>query len=647
MNPIALDETPVSCEFYQKSHRPAFIYYQLAPNGSKIEVQAQADANGLCYFPEASCELSNFSCCSLSESMHTAAEFGTMINVQSCLVCLVLPMVCLVCIARLRRRQEAQQALEDEETDEDQEEEESEEMNQAMRGLECETSAGEAETGEEAEPCWRNGLRVLLRVLLVIGFAAELMMLTFTARITQKLLDVPMRNSMMAGEAFLMPVREIFQFLEDVVTVKIMAAVRAGSLAAVRPILSLGVLGGALCGVVAALCITAILSWPAALRWLLAPYAMHEDSLACPLVPKGDDAAATAKMYLLLSAWCWPANFVSMGLRGLFLGLNEWSTLGLSILVPNAIQIVLLFMIFIPDPSLDALGLIAIVGAYGSLLILLVILLLRRGFREQYNLTLGSSEVKPDEMTASVSWREASREGFYAMLLDVAAQSSITVGIYTGGAMLGIGAMYQIAALQAAFPQYGLQYIIGVTYALRLQGTRLVAAEEYQAFKGLFRGTVIYGLLLALVAAATLIPYRVPIAFLQARQACEYASSLECTKIFTSVFGGGDATGGTLQGSAMWIFVPILIARCFYQLYKAGLYACLDWSFMARTGVSSFLLVFLPAICAAVFYFQTVLSIFLAMYLPLLVMAITFMCRTRRNIKRMLSDRSGPWRKEL
>ena len=32
---------------------------------------------------------------------------------------------------------------------------------------------------------------------------------------------------------------------------------------------------------------------------------------------------------------------------------------------------------------------------------------------------------------------QASREGFYAMLLDVAAQSSITVGIYTGGAMYG------------------------------------------------------------------------------------------------------------------------------------------------------------------------------------------------------------------
>ena len=51
---------------------------------------------------------------------------------------------------------------------------------------------------------------------------------------------------------------------------------------------------------------------------------------------------------------------------------------------------------------------------------------------------------------------------------------------------LGIGAMYQISALQAAFPQYGLQWILGLTYVLRLQGTRMVAAKEYRQFKGLF-----------------------------------------------------------------------------------------------------------------------------------------------------------------
>ena len=38
---------------------------------------------------------------------------------------------------------------------------------------------------------------------------------------------------------------------------------------------------------------------------------------------------------------------------------------------------------------------------------------------------------------AHVSWREASRDGFYAMLLDVAAQMSITAGIYVAAAMCG------------------------------------------------------------------------------------------------------------------------------------------------------------------------------------------------------------------
>lgn len=138
---------------------------------------------------------------------------------------------------------------------------------------------------------------------------------------------------------------------------------------------------------------------------------------------------------------------------------------------------------------------------------------------------------------------------------------------------------------------------------------------------------------------------------LQASQACEYASSLECLNIYTSVFGGSSdadqGSQGSLQGTAMMAFVPTLIARCFYQLFKAGLYACLDWSFMARTGVCSLLFVFLPAMAYAVLLSPRVLEIFVAMYLPLLVMAIAFMCRIRRNIKRMLADRGGPWCKQL
>lgn len=56
---------------------------------------------------------------------------------------------------------------------------------------------------------------------------------------------------------------------------------------------------------------------------MLAPYAMHDSSLGCPLVPQGDAAAGLARTYLLLSAWCWPASFVSMALRGFLLGCGE------------------------------------------------------------------------------------------------------------------------------------------------------------------------------------------------------------------------------------------------------------------------------------------------------------------------------------
>lgn len=67
---------------------------------------------------------------------------------------------------------------------------------------------------------------------------------------------------------------------------------------------------------------------------------------------------------------------------------------------------------------------------------------------------------------------------------------------------------------------------------------------------------------------------------------------------------------------------------------------------MASTAVAATVLVFFPTISIAI-YLKTVSSILIAMYLPMLMMAIAFLLRTRRNIKRMLSGQRGPWEKEL
>ena len=132
--------------------------------------------------------------------------------------------------------------------------------------------------------------------------AAEVYCAILIANATQRALTVPERNSMLAADAFLVPLVEIFQFLEDVVAVKISAAMVTGETHLVRHILIMGVVGGILCGTVAASIATAICSWPAAIQWILAPYSMHDSYLQCPLVPQGPAAADSARMYWLLQA---------------------------------------------------------------------------------------------------------------------------------------------------------------------------------------------------------------------------------------------------------------------------------------------------------------------------------------------------------
>ena len=135
---------------------------------------------------------------------------------------------------------------------------------------------------------------------------------------------------------------------------------------------------------------------------------------------------------------------------------------------------------------------------------------------------------------------------------------------------LGLGAMYQISSLQAAFPQYGLAWIWGLTYVLRLHGTQLVSQGEYELFRGLFRTAVMYSFLLILAVAASVIPYGEALSFHQAEQACEYASNLACLPHYEHIFGGGGSGGDSLQQSFMRFFVPVLIARCFYQAWGAS-----------------------------------------------------------------------------
>ena len=66
----------------------------------------------------------------------------------------------------------------------------------------------------------------------------------------------------------------------------------------------------------------------------------------------------------------------------------------------------------------------------------------------------------------------AIREGLSAMVLDLSVQMCRTIGIYAAGSRMGMGAMYQISTLESSFPQFGLQYIAGLTLAFRIFGAQ-------------------------------------------------------------------------------------------------------------------------------------------------------------------------------
>mmetsp|Transcript_4081 Transcript_4081/g.9537 ORF Transcript_4081/g.9537 Transcript_4081/m.9537 type:complete len:634 (-) Transcript_4081:124-2025(-) len=615
------------CRYFQDGDHPPFRFFRQLPNGSRAEVGPEPQSSGLCGFLEADCKQGKFACCELEPATASTAGWAEGINQTACVVALALAFKLRRCI----------NAKPDESEKEDDEEADGE------AGTEESTEEASTEESEErrCSPKRCKGIAVAVALALVLG--AEIYMMTLIAPITQRLLPVPARNSMIAADAFLVPTAEIFQFLEDVVTVKINSAMGAGDIQLVRPTLIMGVVGGAVCGIVAASLAMAICSWPAALQWLLAPYTLHDSYLGCPLVPEAAAAAELARAYLLLQVWSWPANFVCRAVRGFLLGAGPKFFAGFLALgmVNSFMMIGGIYVFFISSPTLETLGWIYFVSAYTSLLFLLGMFLFARDVREQYNLRCVKAEGAGAEFSVRALWKDSSREGFFAMLLDVSAQMSVTVGIYTAGARLGMGAMYQISALQAMFALYGYGWFYGVTYVLRLTGTQMVAKGDYQGFRNLFRFIMLYAFLL-IIAVCSVLPYKNSVSFLQAKNACEYASDSSCLTIYNSIFGGGSSRVDALQDTFLWVFIPVMMGRCFYQLFKGGLYACLDWSFMAKVGVTAFICIFIPSILLASWLSQPS-AIFVAMYLPWLAMTVAFMVRIRRNIKKMLSGRPGPW----
>ncbi|CAE7750741.1 unnamed protein product, partial [Symbiodinium pilosum] len=271
-----------------------FVYYETLANGSHPIASASLDnASGLCFYPTLSC--AQQPCCLVDGWVHDAESHSTAyVNYGSMTVYILFT----VWLQRWLKKNEA----------------------------DAESQAIPIPDAPSGVPEHLNLLGVYLGVIatVIVGIAM--------AESTQLALPVPERNSMLAATAFLTPVKDIFQFLEDTTTVKITHAMGVGDISGVRSIFKMGVLGGLACGVVGAALMTLLAYWPTAIEVLLAPGSSQaqRENPGCHLLPSATEVVATARGLWLLTSWSWPFQFVAMVLTGLLMGAREFALFGLA-----------------------------------------------------------------------------------------------------------------------------------------------------------------------------------------------------------------------------------------------------------------------------------------------------------------------------
>merc|ERR1719221_2054630 len=296
--------------------------------------------------------------------------------------------------------------------------------------------------------------------------------------------------------------------------------------------------------------------------------------------------------------------------------------------------------------SLLTLGGAGMIAYASALFVYLAHLATSRRLREKwgfrFRVSVGALLTASKQDDVSGSKRVLLKEGFQCMLVDLCGQLSITTGVYVAGVM-GTAEMYQVSAMQAAMPGFATASAAGVAYVLKLAGAVILGSGDVAAFRRLC------GMAAAAALALVLLPILVVfmwsdsygLAFYFGEKACVFATSRECSPIYEGIFGSGPVRG-SLQSSFL-AFAFAAASKCMYMLAKAALYSCLDFSFMARVSVGVFVVVFAPAMCVARLYFGSVLAVYVAMYLPMLVLAVVFAARLAVNTQRMADGKAGPW----
>ena len=579
-----------------------------------------------------------------------------------------------------------------------------------------------AKTPEEREadrdkrvPKWveQIPLRIVRKLFtygLPVYITAQVMVPIYMRQSLQANLNVASRNTLIAAEAFIVPYAAIFQFIEDIVLVRVNYALSSGDKPLTNNLVHAGIVGSFVTGLLAAVVATILGAIPPVLQGLTNPGLANDEALYpdCAFVTENNQNVLS---YWMVEVWAIPGTQVGMVLSGFLFGALELDTLGwLGAIAIGMVPLVwfttvngstnrLLLLAgaeFTSAWALPVLAIAYICSPLGAELrehtgVKLELSELRKslfvtllggsdstpqndGCNENVELEGANNEVycgtqdddncnqdeQPPPQDAAGSAYESSpppepestndllKDGLKIMAMDVAIQFCISLSVYL--ALLKDAAVgYQLTALQSALPTYGIAYALGMGIVLKIAGPRFIASKKFATFATFARITVGCAILLVPLIIGAVIPFRTNLAFDYGGNACAYAKDSQCLPFFTNIFGPNGTGGEYTLPFTFDAFALGASAEAVFFVLRASLLACVDLDFMLWSTAGA-VLVYIPVIIVAVLvppFGSQAIAFFVAMYIPQVVLIVLFVVRLEMLIRRMLKGKRGAWNRRL
>ncbi|KAL3786188.1 hypothetical protein HJC23_001264 [Cyclotella cryptica] len=373
-----------------------------------------------------------------------------------------------------------------------------------------------------------------------VGVTVLIIMPIFMKPSIQKNLTVSSRTALQSAEAFLVPYKEIFQFVEDIISIRINYALSRGDKVAANSLTHLGIAGALMTGLIASGFASVLGAIPPVLQALTNPGMKSDLALypGCAIIEEAADSHDLIFNYWMIEVWKFPGTQVTMVLSGFMYGALEYNLAGWIMAIGWSMLPLIWFLNL--SKAIEPLILLALgefTVPYCMLLLSLLYLVspLGKSIREFTGVELSISQLRtsfgdlfcrghkngdsPSESTLQASLlsesegvqegqvpqnddseRESSaggliREGLCIMFLDVAVQMAKTLAIYMA-LKTDAATAYQLTALDSELPSYGIAYTTGMAFMFKILGPIFLTIEEYGYFFKMARVYLICAFLL-------------------------------------------------------------------------------------------------------------------------------------------------------